>query len=187
MDQEKRWADYVCMCTFYLPASLSASGFQGAGRQNPGSSQSCARPQDMQTLWRNILKDENPSPYMWLVPNSFLGLRKPQPAPTDCTWKCQWWKTWNLSKPILLFPMLFLNILCPQVVDNSTYVYRSCYLCNPTVAINPMHGCNTPQVQILISLLWQWTWKDFNIGVMGNVHWVTNHHKLIDKKMCCQN
>jgi hypothetical protein len=32
------------MCTFYLPASISASGFQGAGRQNPWSSQSCACP-----------------------------------------------------------------------------------------------------------------------------------------------
>jgi hypothetical protein len=42
MDQLKRTMLY--MCTFYLPASLSASGFQGAGRQNPGSSQSCARP-----------------------------------------------------------------------------------------------------------------------------------------------
>jgi hypothetical protein len=27
-----------------LPAFLSPSGFEGAGRQNPGSSQSCARP-----------------------------------------------------------------------------------------------------------------------------------------------
>jgi hypothetical protein len=34
----RRWADYVCMCTFYLPAFLYAIGFQGAGRQNPGSS-----------------------------------------------------------------------------------------------------------------------------------------------------
>jgi hypothetical protein len=33
------------MCTFYLPASFSASGFQGgAGRQNPRFSQSCALP-----------------------------------------------------------------------------------------------------------------------------------------------
>jgi hypothetical protein len=30
------------MSICYLPASLSASGFQGAGRQNPGSSQSSA-------------------------------------------------------------------------------------------------------------------------------------------------
>jgi hypothetical protein len=44
MEQLKRWADYVCMCTFYLPASLSASEFQGAGRQNPVSSQSSVRP-----------------------------------------------------------------------------------------------------------------------------------------------
>jgi len=43
MEQVKRWADNVCMCTFDLPAYLSASGFQGAGRQNPGFSQSCAR------------------------------------------------------------------------------------------------------------------------------------------------
>jgi hypothetical protein len=34
----------VCMCTFYMPASISASGFQGAGRQNPWSSQSCVCP-----------------------------------------------------------------------------------------------------------------------------------------------
>jgi hypothetical protein len=41
-----RWSSSkgVCMCTFYLPASLSASGFQGAGRQNPRFSQSCAQP-----------------------------------------------------------------------------------------------------------------------------------------------
>jgi hypothetical protein len=42
MDQLKRTMLY--MCTFYLPASPSASGFQGAGKQNPGSSQSCVRP-----------------------------------------------------------------------------------------------------------------------------------------------
>jgi hypothetical protein len=30
MEQLKRWADNVCMCTFDLP---SASGFQGASRQ----------------------------------------------------------------------------------------------------------------------------------------------------------
>ncbi len=36
MEQLNRWADNVCMCTFYLPASFSATGFQGAaGRQNP--------------------------------------------------------------------------------------------------------------------------------------------------------
>jgi hypothetical protein len=34
----RRWADYVCMCTFYLPAFLYGIGFQGEGRQNPGSS-----------------------------------------------------------------------------------------------------------------------------------------------------
>jgi hypothetical protein len=34
----------VHVCTVYLPASLSASGSQGAAMQNPGSSQSCARP-----------------------------------------------------------------------------------------------------------------------------------------------
>jgi len=35
MEQVKRWADNVCMCTFDLPANLSASGYQGAGMQNP--------------------------------------------------------------------------------------------------------------------------------------------------------
>jgi hypothetical protein len=34
----------VHVCTVYLPASVSASGSQGAAMQNPGSSQSCARP-----------------------------------------------------------------------------------------------------------------------------------------------
>jgi hypothetical protein len=45
MEQLNRWADNVCMCTFNLPASFSASGFQGgAGRQNQRFSQSCALP-----------------------------------------------------------------------------------------------------------------------------------------------
>jgi hypothetical protein len=43
MEQLKRWADYECMCAFCPPASLSASEFQGAGRQKPRFSQSCAR------------------------------------------------------------------------------------------------------------------------------------------------
>jgi hypothetical protein len=33
-----------CMCAFWLAASLSASEFQGAGRQKPRFSQSCTRP-----------------------------------------------------------------------------------------------------------------------------------------------
>jgi hypothetical protein len=45
MEQLNRWADNVCMYTFYLPASFSAIGFQeGAGMQNPRFSQSCAPP-----------------------------------------------------------------------------------------------------------------------------------------------
>jgi hypothetical protein len=39
----RKWADYVCTCTFYLPAFLYAIGFQGAGSQNPGSSHVRAR------------------------------------------------------------------------------------------------------------------------------------------------
>jgi hypothetical protein len=41
MEQLKRWADYAWMCAFCLPAALSASEFQGAGRQKPRFSQSC--------------------------------------------------------------------------------------------------------------------------------------------------
>jgi hypothetical protein len=33
MEQLKRWLDYVHILSACLPASLSASGFQGAGRQ----------------------------------------------------------------------------------------------------------------------------------------------------------
>jgi hypothetical protein len=35
MEQLKRWADYVCMRAFSLPASLTTSEFQGAGRPKP--------------------------------------------------------------------------------------------------------------------------------------------------------
>jgi len=47
MQGEKiRWSSSkgVCMWTFYLPASLSASGFQGAGRQNPRFTQTLCNP-----------------------------------------------------------------------------------------------------------------------------------------------
>ncbi len=50
MEQLKRWADNVCVCAFCLPASISASEFQVAGRQKPRFSQSSARPKKIPTF-----------------------------------------------------------------------------------------------------------------------------------------
>jgi len=34
-DETAKKVGRLCMCTFYRPATLSASGFQGEARQNP--------------------------------------------------------------------------------------------------------------------------------------------------------
>jgi hypothetical protein len=137
-----------------------------------------------------MLKDDNPSHY---VLNQFLGLRKLQPALTDCTWKCQRWKLGICQTcKLLLFPML---VQISSVYKLLTVPRKSTVpaVCNLIVPIDPMHGCYMPQVRILTSLLWQWTWRALYIGVMATyiewptvISWLTKKCDSKSKLHACQ-